>query len=443
MFTRARLRIAGLYVALLGLIVVVVAGSLVLLAARDARQTADQELRLRAEGLAAQVQRSGTASPAPPRHDEEDEGEDEHERDDRDRALERAGFLTYVLPVAAGEPAPVASGGIPGLPDEAAAREALNAGSGRYTTVALPQGRVRLYSLPVRRNGEVVAVVQVVRSQTFVDATVRRLLLGLLASALVGLAAAALAGYWLAGRTLQPIADALQRQRDFVADASHELRTPLAVIRGNIEHMRRAPDQPVRAYDDVMEDIEAESERLGRLVSGLLTLTRADDSRVQLQWSRVDLSALMQALAREVAPLAEAKELALRTTIQQGVSVYGDADRLHELGLILLDNAIRYTAAGHVSLELEVAGATAVLRVADTGPGIAPAHLPRIFDRFYRAPAARSSEAGGTGLGLAIARWIAEAHGGRITVMSTVGQGSTFTVHLPRRAAKQAVVAGS
>jgi signal transduction histidine kinase len=199
----------------------------------------------------------------------------------------------------------------------------------------------------------------------------------------------------------------------------------------------------VRAYDDVMEDIEAESERLGRLVSGLLTLTRADDSRVQLQWSRVDLSALMQALAREVAPLAEAKELALRTTIQQGVSVYGDADRLHELGLILLDNAIRYTAAGHVSLELEVAGATAVLRVADTGPGIAPAHLPRIFDRFYRAPAARSSEAGGTGLGLAIARWIAEAHGGRITVMSTVGQGSTFTVHLPRRAAKQAVVAGS
>jgi two-component system sensor histidine kinase CiaH len=442
MFTRARLRIAGLYVALLGLIVVVVAGSLVLLAARDARQTADLELRLRAEGLAAQVLRGGPASPAPPRRGEEDDGDD-HGRDGRDRALERAGFLTYVLPIAAGGPATAASGGIPGLPDEAAAREALNAGGGQYTTLALPQGRVRLYSLPVRRNGDVVAVVQVVRSQTFVDATVRRLLVSLLVSAVVGLAAAALAGYWLAGRTLRPIADALQRQRDFVADASHELRTPLAVIRGNIEHMRRAPDKPVRAYDDVMEDIEAESERLGRLVSGLLTLARADDGRVQLRWSRVDLTALMQALAREVAPLAEAKGLALRTAIEPGVSVYGDADRLHELGLILLDNAIRYTAAGHVSLELELAGATAVLRVADTGPGIAPEHLPRIFDRFYRTPAARSSEAGGTGLGLAIARWIAEAHGGRITVTSAIGQGSTFTVYLPRRAAKQAADAGS
>jgi signal transduction histidine kinase len=430
MFTRARLRIAGLYVALLGLIVVVVAGSLVLLAARDARRTADLELRLRAEGLAADVQRGGSATLPSSRRDDEDEHE-EHEDDER--PLERAGLLTYVLPVSAGGLGPVPPGGIAGLPDVDAARTALAAGEGRYTTLGLPQGRVRVYSLPVGQPGATVAVVQVVRSQSFVDAAVRRLLITLAGSALVGLVAAALAGYWLAGRTLRPIADALRRQRDFVADASHELRTPLTVIRGNIDHIRRSPDAPVSAYADVMEDIEAESERLTRLVAGLLTLARTDDGRVQLQWSDVDLSALAKGLIREVAPLAQAKGLELRSAIQPDVCVRGDADRLHELGLILLDNAIRYTSAGRVSLELSAEGATVTLRVADTGPGIAPAHLPRIFDRFYRTPAARSSEAAGTGLGLAIARWIAEAHGGRITATSELGRGSTFTVQLPGR----------
>jgi signal transduction histidine kinase len=242
---------------------------------------------------------------------------------------------------------------------------------------------------------------------------------------------AALTGYWLAGRTLRPIAVALQRQRDFVADASHELRTPLTVIRGNIDHMRSHPEQPVAAYDDVMDDIVAESERLSRLVAGLLTLVRADEGRMQLQWSRVDLSALAQAMAREVVPLAAAKGLALRTTIPPGIAVQGDADRLHELGLILLDNAVRYTATGTVSLELESDRSTVRLRVVDTGSGIEAEHLPRLFDRFYRTPAARRSEPGGTGLGLAIARSIVEAHGGRITVSSDRGLGTTFTAHLP------------
>ncbi len=434
MFTRARLQIAGLYLALLGLIVVLVAGSLVLLAARDTRQTADLELRLRAEGLATEVQRNGAVMATPPRRDR---GEDEeHGRDDRGGALARSGLLTYVLPVVDGSPAP-AAGGIAGLPSVAAAQEALTAGGGHYSTVALAQGRVRVYSLPVEQPGAAVAVVQVVRSQAFVDATVRRLLVGLLASAALGLVAAALAGYWLAGRTLRPIADALQRQRDFIADASHELRTPLAVIRGNVDHMRRFADEPVRAHDEVMEDIVAESERLSRLVAGLLMLARTDDGRVQLQWSEVDLTALMEGLTREMVPLAEAKGLELRTRIEPGLIVQGDADRLHELGLILLDNAISYTAAGYILLELAGKGATVTLQVTDSGPGIAPAHLSRIFDRFYRTPAARSSAAGGAGLGLAIARWITEAHGGEITATSDVGRGSIFTVHLPRRAPRR------
>jgi signal transduction histidine kinase len=432
MFARARLRIAALYIALLGLIVVLVAGSLVLQAARDARRTADLELRLRAEGLAAAVQRDGvttTSRRTAERHEEEDEHEDE-----RHEALERAGFLTYVLPMTGGLLAPVVPGGIAELPDEAAARAALDAGNGQYTTLTLDQGRVRVYSLPVASEGTPVAVVQVVRTQAFVDTTVRRLLLGLIVSGFIGLVCAALAGYWLAGRTLQPIADAMQRQRDFVADASHELRTPLAVIRGNLDHIRRHPERPVGHYDEVMEDLVAENERLSRLVTGLLTLARLDEERARQAWTHVDLSALAKGLAREMTPLASAKGLVLDTAIAPDMIVEGNADQLRELALILLDNAIRYTVTGTVTVSLSSDGATVLMRVADTGPGIAPAHLPRIFDRFYRTPAARASDAEGTGLGLAIARGIVEAHGGRMSVSSEIGKGSAFTVQLPRRA---------
>ncbi|MGD9894687.1 MAG: sensor histidine kinase [Dehalococcoidia bacterium] len=432
MVARARLRIAALYIALLGLIVILVAGSLVLLAARDARQTADLELRLRAEGLAAAVQRDGVTATSR-RTAERHEEEDEHEEEERHEALERAGFLTFVLPIADGQLAPLALGGIAELPDAAAARDALASGTGQYTTLTLDQGRVRVYSLLVASEGTPVAVVQVVRTQAFVDTTVRRLLLGLIVSGLIGLVCAALAGYWLAGRTLRPIADAMQRQRDFVADASHELRTPLAVIRGNLDHIRRHPERPVGHYDEVMEDLVAENERLNQLVTGLLTLARLDEGRARQAWTRVDLSALAEGLTREMAPLATAKGLVLDTAVAPDIIVEGNADQLRELALILLDNAIRYTATGTVSVSLSSDGATVLMRVADTGPGIAPAHLPRIFDRFYRTPAARASDAEGTGLGLAIARGIAEAHGGRLSVSSEIGKGSTFTVHLPRR----------
>jgi len=112
--------------------------------------------------------------------------------------------------------------------------------------------------------------------------------------------------------------------------------------------------------------------------------------------------------------------------------VRGDADRLRQLGVILLDNAVRYTQAGAVTLRL-TGGHGAILSVSDTGPGIAPEHLPHIFERFYRADPARSSDQGGFGLGLAIARWIAEAHGGRIEVTSAPGRGSTFSVRLPSK----------
>lgn len=224
----------------------------------------------------------------------------------------------------------------------------------------------------------------------------------------------------------------MARQLRFTADASHELRTPLTLIRGNAELLARHPDRPIREYADVVQDIIVESDRLGRLVADLLTLARAGEGRLQLALTDVDLSAVAAALAREFEPLAAAKGLALYAEIAPDVHVRGDADRLRQLGVILLDNAVRYTRAGSVTLRL-TGGHGAVLSVADTGPGITPEHLPYIFERFYRADSARSPEQGGTGLGLAIAHWIVAAHGGHIEVTSAPGRGSTFSVRLPPR----------
>ena len=228
----------------------------------------------------------------------------------------------------------------------------------------------------------------------------------------------------------------MERQRAFTADASHELRTPLSLVRGNAELLLRHPDRPIGDYLDVVQDVVDESDRLSRLVSNLLTLARSDEGRLQLAWTLVDLSDVGATLMRQFAPQAAAKNLALRSEVAPGVAVWGDRDRLCELGVILLDNAIRYTARGEVVLRVGGGATDAVLAVTDTGPGIAGEHLAHLFERFYRVDPARSAAEGGAGPGLAIARWIAQAHGGRIEVASALGKGSTFTVHLPRRASE-------
>jgi two-component system, OmpR family, sensor histidine kinase CiaH len=436
MFRRARLRLTLLYIALIGVTLALVAGGILVLGAQQARRTEDQSLRLRAEYVAGRPGRPDGHLPPPP-SDAGDGGGDPA----RKPRLEEEGILVYELPVRGGRvlSAPPDQP-IAGLPSVELAQAALDAGGGRFETLTLEAGEVRVYSLPVQRDGGPVAVVQVARSRYFVDATVTRLLLIVVGVGAVGLLFSAGTGFWLAGRTLRPIATALQRQRDFTADASHELRTPLALVRGNAELLQRHPEQPIGAYGDVVQDIVDEADRLSRLVSDLLTLARADSGHAQLVRRPVDLSALASQVLREAEPLAAAKGLAVRAEIVPGVAVAGDADRLRQLCLILIDNAVRYTTRGGVTLRVAREGQGALLAVVDTGPGIAAEHLPRLFDRFYRTDEARSAEAGGTGLGLAIARWIAEVHGGRISVVSTPGRGSAFTVHLPATTSRSSSV---
>lgn len=231
---------------------------------------------------------------------------------------------------------------------------------------------------------------------------------------------------------LGALEQAFENQRRFVADASHELRAPLAIIQGNLELLERATTLPEPERQAIWQDIRDEVRRLGRLVSDLLSLARAESGQ-PLQRRSVELDRLVTDVLR--AMRVEMARHRLTVEHLEPVQVLGDPDRLRELLVILLDNAIRYTPEGgriRVWLARRPDRPREVeLAVEDTGIGISPEDLPHIFERFYRADKARSRQTGGTGLGLAIARWIAEAHGGHIYAESQPGQGSRFTVRLP------------
>jgi len=222
--------------------------------------------------------------------------------------------------------------------------------------------------------------------------------------------------------------------RRFTADASHELKTPLTVLRATVE---RAMNDATKEEGDALIPLEEalhEITRMTDLVNSLLTLARADEGRFDLHREPVDLSALVQEVYETALILGEAAGIEVTLPFTTEVTVMGDRTRLRQLFLNLITNAIKYTApGGRVDLGLGRHPDNVTFAVRDTGVGISAADLPNIFERFYRADQVRSrtSERGGFGLGLAISQWIAQAHGGTLTVSSRLGKGSLFTVTLP------------
>ena len=223
-----------------------------------------------------------------------------------------------------------------------------------------------------------------------------------------------------------------EEMRGFVADASHELRTPLAIIRGEAD-VALSDDREAAEYRDALVIIQDEAKRVSRIVDDMMALARADAGQRQLRVEEFYLNDLIEECCKAATVLTVAKNVSLSAIPMPDISFRGDQDLLRRMLMNLLDNAIKYTPdGGSVSVAVECAQDMVRLRVTDTGIGIAAGHLERVFDRFYRVDKSRTRADGGTGLGLAIAKWVAEAHNGSIELSSQPGQGSTFTVLLPR-----------
>ena len=364
------------------------------------------------------------------------------------------------------------------LPLSEAGLTAVQHGEAWLETIALDNERVLIYSRPVSDVPEMPKIVQVALSLTALDEGQMVMRTVLIAINSVLIVAAFGIGWLLAGITVRSIhrltqtaqaigakrdfarrvehtgpndeigqlaatfntmltelqaaytqvEQTLELQRRFVADASHELRTPLTTLRGNISLLRRKP--PINATDqaDVLQDMLDETERLMRLVNSLLVLARAD-AKHPLRCEPVEVQPLLEDVCRQTQLLNSPRALVCRSNT--AAAIKGDADALKQILLALIDNALKHTPAETtITITATNTNDQVVIRVADNGPGIEPALLPYIFDRFSRGDVARAGD--GAGLGLAIAKELAEAQQGTLTVESQVGQWSVFTLTFPK-----------
>lgn len=366
-----------------------------------------------------------------------------------------------------GSPSGPAFGPFVGL---APAFGSVNAGPGAFGIARDASGqRWRIYVMPLATTGR---YLEVAAPLGRIDASVARLAWLLVGFGALGSVAAFAAAWLLAGRALRPIRSltatagdiarsrsfskrvpltsvedelrrlgltfnemlqsleiAYQSQQRFVSDASHELRAPLTAIQANLELLEQHPNMPEADRREAVNEAGREATRLGRLVAELLALARAD-AGVDLRARPVDLDRVALEAVQEARHLADGPRIEIEKLEPARLS--GDPDRLKELLLILLDNAVKYTPKqGLITLRLERNDGQARVAVHDTGIGIRADDLPHVFERFYRADPARSSDPGGSGLGLAIARWIAERHGGSIAIVSEPGKGTEATISLP------------
>lgn len=226
---------------------------------------------------------------------------------------------------------------------------------------------------------------------------------------------------------IERLGHAFEQQRQLVADTSHELRNPLMAIRANLEIIERSED--VDDHYEAAAEAKAEVARMSRLVADLLLLGQADDGQA-LERTPVDIAEVVSRVVERARLLFPNHQIDVRSL--ETALVTGDADRLHQAILNLVENAARYTpAGGRIAVTLAAERGAIRIDVSDTGVGIAPEHQARVFERFYRVDSARSRRSGGSGLGLAIVKYVVEAHSGTVTVASQPGRGTRFTIRLP------------
>jgi two-component system OmpR family sensor kinase len=349
-----------------------------------------------------------------------------------------------------------------------------------------------VYSVPLVTGDAVIGAVQVIKSVTAVENALRQVSRYLILGTALSLILAAIVGAFLARRALAPIdtitetANQITNTRDLgqrltitedssevgrlaatfnamldhieqlfdtqqrlIADVSHELRTPLTTVQGNVdllqrmaasshEHASGIQDQTVNIMlDEVLEEVEAETSRMGTMINDLLLIAQADSGVFQIQKEPVEIDTLVLDVFRQAHKIADRQKgpgaLEIRLGSEDQALVLGDRERLRQLLLNLVDNAIKYTpVGGTITIGLNNIDGWVQVSIADTGIGITSENQHLVFERFYRTDKARSRELGGSGLGLSIVQSIADAHGGHVTVKSELNVGSTFTLWLPQ-----------
>ncbi|MEH7305142.1 sensor histidine kinase [Neobacillus drentensis] len=274
--------------------------------------------------------------------------------------------------------------------------------------------------------------VQFIRNVNSEQELLDRLLLIMLIGMGVGIICAVASGYFLAGRSLVPIKKAWQKQTEFVSDASHELRTPLAVIQAKTDLLFRAPNATIQEKIIDVSTISNESRRLSKLVTNLLTLARSDSDQIEVKKEVFQLDELLKEILQHYEEIALYQDKSLQLQEAEPVRFFADKARIHQLIVILLDNAMKYTKeGGEILLSCSLNHSSIFFKIKDTGIGIPENDIPKIFDRFYQSDKARTA-AEGTGLGLSIAKWIIEKHHGKTKVHSTLGKGTTIEIIFPR-----------
>ncbi|WP_062109890.1 sensor histidine kinase [Bacillus niameyensis] len=241
------------------------------------------------------------------------------------------------------------------------------------------------------------------------------------------------ASYLLSKRMMTPIIRSWNKQAEFVENASHELRTPLTIIQNKLELLLTTPAEKIMDKFEHIALSLSETRRLSKLTSDLLTLARADSAETELIKSSIPIDSFIKNICTPYIEIAESQDKQFWLNLNCHEQLEADEDRLHQLFVILLDNALKYTAEGDsIGVKTYNEDAKIYIEISDTGIGIKPENEKHIFDRFYREDKARSRETGGSGLGLSIAQWIVAKHGGTIAVIRGQQKGTTFQVKLPK-----------
>lgn len=295
------------------------------------------------------------------------------------------------------------------------------------------KNRIQSVTLPIISSDDKQFIGYVRASQSLeeFDETLNKLDLGLSGGIIVALVISGVGGVWLTRQAIQPIEESFERLKQFTADASHELRSPLMAIQSNAAVALKYPEGMREADAEKFQAISSATNQMTRLTEDLLFLARHDNIPNQSK-ETVNLSSILSNLVQLYQPQAVAKQISFKSQLSQKLYLLGDANQLTRLFTNLIQNAIHYTPSeGTVKIIANLSTSHIVVNVQDTGVGIAPEDLEKIFERFWRADKSRSYNSGGSGLGLAIAQAIAQNHGGLITVTSQLGVGSCFTVRLP------------